>query len=94
MSDVTDNPLSWEHATIVAPADVVVAVVRFLGEQFGYQHVPNGIDWSVWEREEDFSYIDAAPCEPITSNRYVVDWRKGEGRGDVPVTIELPEDRC
>lgn len=78
----------WSHVTVVAPPEVGRAVISFLEREFGYRHIPGGIDWSVWEREQDFSYADIAPCEPVDRNRYVVDWRKGETRGDVPVIIE------
>jgi hypothetical protein len=91
---VSDDPGDWMQVSVAAPPEVGESVLKFLEREFGYRHVPNGIDWCVWEREEDFSQVTTAPCEPITKNAYVVDWRKGQGRGDVPVIIELPEDRC
>lgn len=70
--------------------EVTDAVLKFLRREFGYRHVPDGIDWCVWEREQDFSQVTLGPCEPITENRYAVDWRRGEGRDDVPVVIHEP----
>jgi hypothetical protein len=78
----------WEQLTVVAPRQVAAAVLALLESEFGYRHVPDGIDWGVWERRQDFSQVTTAPCEPVTTNAYTVDWRKGEGRGDVPVIIE------
>lgn len=88
MSDVSED---WLQVVIEAPPEVGLAVIQFLEREFGYAHIPGGLDWCVWERREDFSQVNYAPCEPITRNRYVVDWRKGETRGDVVVEIEKPE---
>lgn len=85
MPELNDD---WMQVQVQAPPEVGKAVLDFLEQRFGYRHVPDGIDWCVWERPEDFSQATYAPCEPITTNAYVVDWRKGEGRGDVPVRIE------
>lgn len=80
----------WMQVRVVAPPEVVAGVLDFLQERFGYQHIPSDIDWCVYEREEDFSQATYGPSEAITKNAYVVDWRKGEGRGDVPVAISDP----
>jgi hypothetical protein len=77
----------WVQLNVEAPAEVTTAVLAFLEREFGFRHLPGGLDWCVWEREQDFSHVGMAPCSPA-GNRYTVDWRKGEGRGDVTVEIE------
>lgn len=81
----------WMQLTVQAPAGVITALMAFLEAEHGFAHIPGGIDWCVLEREQDLAHVDFAPCPPITVNPYVVDWRKGEGRGDVVVPIG--EDR-
>lgn len=84
----------WVQVTMVVPPNVAAAVIEFLGGRFGYRHVPDDIDWCVWERRDDFSQVQVAPCEPATRSAYVVDWRQGEGRGDVPVVLPAKEKPC
>lgn len=84
---MSGDPQDWQQVHVVAPPEVAAEVLRFLEQRFGYRHI-DPIDWCVWEREQDFSQVTTAPCPPLTENRYVVDWRKGESRGDVPVIIQ------
>ena len=81
----------WMQLTVVAPLEVCHAVREFLELRFGFRDIAP-IDWCVLQRREDYAQVDYAPCEPITTNRYVVDWRKGEGRGDVPVRLGFDVD--
>ncbi len=78
----------WMQLTVQAPAGVIGALMAYLEAEHDFAHIPDGIDWCVLEREQDLAHVSYAPCEPITVNPYVVDWRKGERRGDVRVEIE------
>lgn len=64
----------WMQVTVCAPTQVVEAVLRLLREQHGYQDIAP-IDWCEMERRQDYSTVTYAPIEPVTTNRYVVDWR-------------------
>lgn len=76
----------WLQVTVQAPPEVGRAVLALLQERFGFRDIAP-IDWCALERYEDFSHASYAPCEPVTENPYVVDWRQGEGVGDVVVNI-------
>jgi hypothetical protein len=79
------------QVTVVAPSAVGDAVREFLQREFGFVDIAP-IDWCVLERREDFAQVTYAPCEPVTDNAYVVDWREGQGRGDVPVRLGFDVD--
>jgi hypothetical protein len=86
MSEVGASHDEWMFMSLQAPAVVVEAVMQMLKTEHGFRGIVP-IDWCVMEREPDYAHLDYAPCE-VGANRYVVDWRKGEGRGDVVVRVE------
>lgn len=61
----------WMQVSVVAPPEAGDAVLRMLKDRFGYR----AIDWCELERKEDYSTVTFAPVEPVTENRYTVDWR-------------------
>lgn len=93
MSELNED---WMQLSVQAPAGVISSLMAYLRAEHDFvdlASLPDPVDWCVLEREQDLSHADYAPCEPITVNPYVVDWRKGQGRGDAPVVItprELP----
>jgi len=80
----------WMQVIVQAPAEVVDAVLGLLRERFGFRDIAP-IDWCVLEREADYAHVDFAPAPPAT-NMYVIDWRRGEGRGNIIVPDPLPAD--
>jgi hypothetical protein len=87
MSELTEPPEDWMQVTVVAPAGVASALLAFLQVEHDFVDIAP-IDWCVLERRQDYARVDYAPCPPTTTNAYVVDWRRGESRGDVVVEIE------
>jgi hypothetical protein len=81
----TDDRAAWMSLTLHAPNAVVEGVLELL-KNYGFRDI-SPIDWCVMEREQDFAHVDYAPAE-VGVNQYAVDWRRGEGRGDVPVQVE------
>jgi hypothetical protein len=78
----------WMSIHLQAPAPVIEAVKDLLTREHGFREI-HPIDWCVLEREQDYAHADWDPSPPGV-NRYKVDWRKGEGRGDVVVRVEEP----
>jgi hypothetical protein len=83
----------WMQLTVVAPPGVVSSLIAFLQAEHDFVELgslPDPVDWCALERPQDLAHADYAPCPPIVVNTYGVDWRKGEGRGDVVVEITDP----
>lgn len=89
MPDMTDG--EWMHLTVHAPTQVINAVLALLQREHDFRDI-SPIDWCTMERPQDFAHIDYAPAGPGV-NQYKIDWRKGEGRGDVVVDLSSRKDR-
>lgn len=78
----------WMYVSVHAPRQVVNAVLAMLQREHGFQDI-SPIDWCVLERAQDFSHVTYSPAD-VPGNQYVIDWRRGEERGDVIVCLPRP----
>jgi hypothetical protein len=80
------SPGDWMSLHVLAPAEVISAVLRLLSGRYGFRDIAP-IDWCEMEREQDFAYASYSPADE-PGNRYRIDWRKGETRGDIIVEVQ------